>query len=1026
MTTAYPHIDAYHEELRRLIQYGGSDNESSIRRAFENCLDSYCRNHPERLALVAELESGNNNWPDGTVKDTLRLARGYWEAKDTRDNLDREIQNKLNQGYPRDNIIFEDSRVAVLFQNGAEAMRVNMAESSNLHHLIARFLDYELPEIQSFRKAQGQFSTDLPAVLDSLRATIDDAEAANEEYRVKAAEFLKHCHSTIGNDISEGDVREMLLQHILTKDIFLRVFAEDQFHSENTIAHELNALEATFFTGNVRRASIDRLRSYYGAIGRAADTVSDFQEKQTFLKGIYEDFYKAYNPKAADRLGIVYTPNEIVDFMIRGTDYLLKTHFGRSLADNNVEILDPATGTGTFVTSLINYLPHERLEYKYHNEIHANEVAILPYYIANLNIEYTYKERMGKYSRFPGLAFVDTLDNMEWREQSAEGQAVTHQPNLTIGGLSDDNWYRVQEQNERKISVIIGNPPYNANQRNDNDLNPNRAYPAIDRRIRDTYVKESSAQKSKQYDMYKRFIRWAADRLDDEGIIAFVTNSAFLHSHQDDGFRKLLPHEFCEVWAIDMTGNARPSGEQRRREGGNVFDDKIRVGVAIYFFVRKSERRPFRIQYTKVADYTKASDKLKFVKGLDLATSVFEEIEPDQKANWLNKSDSNFDSLMSVAGRETKNAKNQASERAVFRLYTTGVVTARDEWVYDFDRRHLEGKSSYFVARYNIVANGTDKSLDMSIKWSEALRNHLKSSHRIDYAKSTPIVAAFRPYVAKHFFPAREMSDRLTANHYEMFGDDLLNDNQLICFQQVASSGPFRAIATNRLPDFHLTGDTQCLPLYRYREDGTRVSNITQWGLRQFRDHYGDQAITAEQIFAYTYAVLHDPVYREKYAIDLTRDFPRLPFQDDFSKWVEFGQELLELHIGFESEEPHPLKRVDKALTGRGMGSQPKVLLRADKEHGIIRLDERTSLENVPKGVWDYRLGNRSAVEWILDQYKEKTPRDPTIREQFNTYKFADHKEKGIDLLKRVTTVSLRTNGIVDSLAKLSNLADDS
>ena len=217
----------------------------------------------------------------------------------------------------------------------------------------------------------------------------------------------------------------MLLQHILTKDIFLRVFAEDQFHSENTIASELNDLEGTFFTGDVRRNSIDRLRSYYGAIARAADAISDFQEKQTFLKAIYEDFYKAYNPKAADRLGIVYTPNEIVDFMIRGTDYLLKMHFGRSLADKNVEILDPATGTGTFITSLINYLPHDRLEYKYHNELHANEVAILPYYIANLNIEYTYKERMGQYSRFPGLAFVDTLDNMEWQQSGAGGNAAT-------------------------------------------------------------------------------------------------------------------------------------------------------------------------------------------------------------------------------------------------------------------------------------------------------------------------------------------------------------------------------------------------------------------------------------------------------------------------------------------------------------------------------------------------------------------------------------------------------------------------
>ena len=672
MATAYPFIDAYREELDRLIQYGGSDNESSTRRAFEVCLDAYCRNHSEHLALVPELESGNRNYPDGTVKDSLRLARGYWEAKDTRDNLDREIQNKLNRGYPRDNIIFEDSRVAVLFQNGAEAMRVNMAQSPDLHRLITRFLDYELPEIEEFRKAKQQFSDDLPTVLAGLRETIDEAEAGNEAYRAKAAEFLEHCRSTIGLDVSEADVREMLLQHILTKDIFLRVFAEDQFHRENTIASQLDELEGTFFTGDVRRNSIERLRAYYGAIARAADTISDFQEKQAFLKAIYEDFYKAYNPKAADRLGIVYTPNEIVNFMIRGTDYLLKTHFGRSLADDNVEILDPATGTGTFIASLINYLPHDRLEYKYKNELHANEVAILPYYIANLNIEYTYKERMGSYSQFPGLAFVDTLDNMEWQQKGAGGAAATRQPNLTLGGLSVDNWMRVQTQNEKTISVIIGNPPYNSNQQNENDLNPNRKYPAIDKRIKDTYIKESTAQKSKQYDMYKRFIRWASDRLDDDGIIAFVSNRAYLDKFQDDGFRKLVAQEFSALYVLDLGSDVRRNPKISGTTH-NVFG--IQTGVAIGFFVRKRVKdEAFLLRYASRDDNERASNTLKYLKTAELPDILFETIVPDEKANWLNQSDSDFESLLPVA-TATKFAKSPAAqeeESAMFTCYSLG------------------------------------------------------------------------------------------------------------------------------------------------------------------------------------------------------------------------------------------------------------------------------------------------------------------------------------------------------------------
>ena len=375
---SYPHIERYHADKQRFIDFGGSDNELSIRRAFAVCLDSYCRDHREKLALVDELDARHRNRPDGTVKDSLRMSRGYWEAKDSHDDLDTEIQRKLNRGYPQDNIVFEDSLTAVLMQNGGVAMRVDMSRPGELHRLIRSLLDYELPEIEEFRQAQQQFKADLPTVIDNLREAVEDAEENNPDYQSASAAFLALCRQTISPAVTHGDVREMLLQHILTQDIFLRVFGEDQFHRENNIARQLDALEQTFFTGDLRRQAIDRLRAYYGAIGRAADEIADYAEKQQFLKAVYEDFYKAYNPAAADRLGVVYTPNEVVDFIIRGADHLLQKHFGRSLADDNVQILDPATGTGTFVTSLINQLPEDRLEHKYLNEIHANEVAILP------------------------------------------------------------------------------------------------------------------------------------------------------------------------------------------------------------------------------------------------------------------------------------------------------------------------------------------------------------------------------------------------------------------------------------------------------------------------------------------------------------------------------------------------------------------------------------------------------------------------------------------------------------------------
>ena len=1018
----YPHIDSYYEQLRELIEFGGVTNEENIRLAFLNCLSDYCKEHSERFVLVPELRSDRSNKPDGTVRDSLRMTRGLWEAKDTHDDLDREIQNKLGQGYSGDNILFENSATAVLVQDDQEVFRTNMSDPASLDELIRRFLDYELPEIQEFREARQQFKNDLPAVLESLRETIVEAEASNAEYQGAAQLFLELCHQSISPKVTNDNVREMLIQHILTKDIFLRVFGEDQFHRENNVARQLDTLEGTFFTGNVRRQAVDRLRAYYGAIGRAADDIAEYSEKQQFLKGIYEDFYQAYNPSAADRLGVVYTPNEVVDFIIRGTDWLLQKHFGKTLADKSVNILDPATGTGTFITNLMNHLPAERLKYKYLNEIHANELEILPYYIANLNIEYTFKELTGDYLGFPNLCFVDTLDNMDWK--GASGATVQRQTMMNLGGVSEENWIRVQEQNEKPISVIIGNPPYNANQQNENDNNKNRAYPQIDRRIRETYIKESTAQKTKQYDMYKRFIRWASDRLEDDGIVGFVSNSAFLDARQDDGFRKVVADEFNELWAVDLKGNARTSGERRRQEGGNVFDDKIRVGVAIYFLVRRKGDDGFKVYYNAVEDYSTAIDKVSYVRDRSIDSLEFADIAPDAKANWLHQSDSGFEELLPLANRETKLAKSVADQRAVFGLNSLGVATNRDEWTYDFDFDALTEKVLFFsnVYRDEMLRFNEEKPdpsalgnwVDRSIKWTSELESHLMKGDPVHFATANVTRAMYRPFVVKHSYYAPIVTHR----RYQMpriFPHQLTDGNPTINF--AARNPSFYTLASDKLMDLHFVGDNQCLPLYRYTTEGDRVSNITEWGLRQFRDHYGDDTITAEDIFAYVYAMLHDPAYRERYEIDLRREFPRVYFQDDFAWWAQQGQELLDLHIGFETAEPWPLERADKD------GVTPvRAILRADKDRSVITLDEQTTLAGVPTEAWEYRLGNRSALEWVLDQYKERKPRDPTIRERFNTYRFADHKEHVIDLLGRVCAVSAFTTTIVEELDTRSSI----
>ena len=432
-----------------------------------------------------------------------------------------------------------------------------------------------------------------------------------------------------------------------------------------------------------------------------------------------------------------------------------------------------------------------------------------------------------------------------------------------------------------------------------------------------------------------------------------------------------------------------------------------------------------------------------------LDSIVFAGITPDKECNWLNQSNPDFKRLMLLADRRRRPTKTDADEQAVFGFYSIGVSTNRDEWVYDFDVSSLRDKALFFADTYNEFLDTNSESYDPVIKWSEATRNHFRRRRRIIYSEANRIQTLYRPFTVKHHFADVVMNDRLTSNHYEIFGSDLVRDNTVICFSGVASTKPFSALVTDRVYSLDMLEKTQCLPLYRYTPEGERVSNITEWGLRRINDHYREEwgkdfdniypdGIGAEEIFAYTYAVLHDPVYRYDYLVDLLREFPRLPLYHEFDIWARMGRELLDLHVGFEAVEPYPLERVEKshpaqpssikevagparyvtqAQTAPVEGDPPKPRLQADKEHGIITLDDQTSLAGVPPDAWRYRLGSRSALEWVLDQYKEKKPRDPTIRERFDTYRFADHKERVIDLLQRVCAVSVKTMEIVDDMA---------
>ena len=1034
-------IQNYLNDLARLKQVGGTHRESVVSEAFKDLLKGYARSHELVFIPQYQFKSTANDLRtvDGALLHALRMPFGYWEAKDEKDDLDAEIAFKFKRGYPKDNIIFEDSTQAVLIQNGNEVIRCKVDDVESLQKLLKLFFAYERTEIVEFRKAVKQFTTDLPEVLKALREMIDAAHANNEAFRKAAHEFLAHAQKTINPGLVFDDVREILIQHILTDEIFDEVFPGQPFHKENNVAQELHKLEDTFFTGNTKFQTLKSLEVYYRAIRAAAARIDKHPEKQAFLKTIYENFYKVYNPKAADRLGVVYTPNEIVRFMIESADWLCEHHFKRNLIDRDVEILDPAVGTGTFITELIEHFRGQpaKLKHKYLEELHANEIGILPYYVANLNIEATYAAIMNEYLEFPGLCLVDTLDNVAGLGQRTGAQIAD------LFSMGDENVARIKRQNKRKISVIIGNPPYNANQANENDNNKNREYAEIDRRIKDTYIKASTAQKTKLYDMYARFFRWASDRLHDDGVVAFISNRSYIETRSFDGFRKCIQDEFDFAYVIDLGGDIRTlSGKDGifLNEEHTIFGVAAAVGVAMCFLVkrRSKTKAPCKLFYIHPCDIrAKRDEKFAFLQKNPIGTIDFEHLTPDARNNWINITRNDFDTLMPIATKAVKQTKKASQAKAIFKMFSLGVSTNRDEWLYGLNEATLSEKAKMLLSTVDSHKQRSENFAN-SIKWSETLKRRANSGHHEQYDALRIVRAAYRPFFAPLLYQSEMLIDRpgLAAKFFppgEM--------NAAICFSDAGSRADYVVLAINGIADLHFGASIdayQQVPLSYFDEGGNRADNITDWALKQFKDHYRTSNSTPPQpspspaakgkvqkprtidkqaIFHYVYAVLHDPVYRETYAQNLKREFPRIPLYPDFWRWAAWGEALMALHIGYESIALWPLTRTDIVdEKARAAGQSPKPSLKADKQAGRIVLDSETTLFGIPPEAWDYKLGNRCALEWILDQYKEKKPKDPTIRAKFDTYRFADYKDKVIDLLLRVTRVSVETQAIVHAM----------
>jgi predicted helicase len=523
--------------------------------------------------------------------------------------------------------------------------------------------------------------------------------------------------------------------------------------------------------------------------------------------------------------------------------------------------------------------------------------------------------------------------------------------------------------------------------------------------------------------MYARFFRWASDRLDKDGIIAFITNRNFVDSKAFDGFRAAVAAEFNEAWVVDLGGDVRVNPKLSGTKH-NVFG--IQAGVAISFLVKRRNASGFRLHYTRRPEFETAEEKLSFLSDQKLSTLQMAEIVPDAQSRWLGQTDNDFDRLLPIATPATKSAPSRSGERAIFKLYSRGVATQRDDWMWDFEREVLENKVRHFTSAY-AQSLGTPNKRD-DIKWDRELTGYANAGIKKTFEPDRMVSGSYRPFVSKTLYYDRHFNGMTYQTRF-IYGDGRVR-TPAITIMGDSTGKPYFSLAIDRIPDLNFvspaSGGTQTFPIRRLSADGREADNITDWALKQFTDRYGKAAaITKDDIFAYVYAVLHDPVYRETYALNLKREFPRIPLYPDFRKWRNWGQALLDLHIGYEAVEPFALTRTDAPDPKRAEGTTPAVKLKSDPDKGVVVLDADTQLSGIPTEAWRYRLGNRSAIDWVLDQHKEKTPKDPTIREKFNTYRFADYKETVIDLLARVVTVSLQTLAITDAMSALPTSARD-
>ena len=1006
-------IKDYYNEILSL-SVDGIHHEGAVSPIFSTLLRCCASECKWKLIEKQPLRVGANFIiPDGTFVDNYTLPRGYWEAKDIGDDIGKAIKNKFSSGYPKSNIIFQRPDHVVIYQDGSEKFNGSVSKPEQLIECLQIFFDYQPPIIGEWEQAVGAFKNKVKDIGIALLRLIEDQRITNKSFIQALEEFTQLCRDAINPNISIQAVEEMLIQHLLTERLFMAVFNEDDFVKHNVIAKEIEKVILALTSQNFSRHEfLKSLDHFYIAIEKTAARTDDFAQKQGFINTVYQEFFQGFSLRVADTHGIVYTPQPIVKFMVKSIGKILQNEFGYSFSDDNVHIIDPFVGTGSFILWIMREIQRSKLEYKYTKELHCNEVMLLPYYIASMNIEHEYYTLVGKPETFQGICLVDTFDLVKERQLSY---------------LTKENTDRVKRQQNVPIFVVVGNPPYNSAQVNENDNNKNRKYKHLDKRVKDTYAKASNATLlNKLYDPYVKAFRWASDRISeyDNGIVSFVTNNSFVDQIAFDGMRKHLAKEFNRIYVLDLGGNVRKNPKLSGTTH-NVFG--IQVGVSINFLIKRKDLLPqeqAKIFYANVGEYWRKEQKYAFLDEKEHFENIgWQEIYPDTRHNWLTEGmQDEFNGFLSIGTRKEKSIRKQA----ILGVYSNGVNTARDKVVYNFNQQQLLIRLEQFCDDYNTEVmryhqKGKPKDIDSfvsyeKIKWSSTLKNHAKQETLLVFDKTKCQPSLYRPFTKMNLYYDHVLIDR-PALFAQVFPNSMAREeNRAVCTSGVASSKPFQVLMVNTIPCFDLLEKTQCFPLYTYPLDGSeRRENVTDWILDRFQANYHDGSITKQNIFNYTYAVLHHPHYQKKYATNLKKELPHIPFVPNFWGFAEAGEKLSSLHTKYEEQPKYPVE----LLENKGLPLNWRVgteAMKLSKDKTQLIYNDFFTLTNIPSEVFEYRLGGRSALEWIIDQYHIKTDKRSGIVSDPNQL---DNQEYILDLIARVITVSLETVKIVKNLPQL-------